>query len=539
MINNYFFLTRFLKELRSELVGCRLSDAFSQEKNKLILSFSNKNGDIFVEFHTGAQLPYLQLRSSHHRAKRNTSAFFEDYYNAELRNIQIAKFERIIKFTFEIFSLYFLFRGKDSNAILISNEGGVEIFKSFTDETLDKIVCELNELEFAKSFPFSDDGNFSSNIKEFKNRYPFFGKKIIAEILIRSGENKSFNEVIPDIASELDNNSLGLFLNPTTNECSLLPESFLSTKTLDHKKSFVTCSEAIHEFLLVQMQFHLFQSLHKQMAKFLEKEFNYTTAKLESIKKKIGEGSKEKIYSEYANLLLINLPVISRGTTEIEIENFYKEGIVEKIILKGNLSPNENVNYYFSKSKSEKIFFIRAKTEIIQLAQRLEKVTTQLNQLSAISTLSELKQFTKAFPLKNDVQSYDEPKLSFKQFLIDGIYKVYVGKDSKNNDLLTTKFAKQNDFWFHARSVSGSHVVLRVENTKEAVPKPVLKKAAQLAAFYSKAKTAGVAPVSYALKKFVVKRKGMDAGQVSMLREDTLLVKPEIPQGCEMLFDEL
>ncbi|MFA6025941.1 MAG: NFACT RNA binding domain-containing protein, partial [Ignavibacteriaceae bacterium] len=97
---------------------------------------------------------------------------------------------------------------------------------------------------------------------------------------------------------------------------------------------------------------------------------------------------------------------------------------------------------------------------------------------------------------------------------------------------------RQNDFWFHARSVSGSHVVLRVENTKEAVPKPVLKKVAQLAAFYSKAKTAGTAPVSYALKKFVVKRKGMEVGMVSMLREDTLLVKPEIPQGCEMIFEE-
>jgi len=78
---------------------------------------------------------------------------------------------------------------------------------------------------------------------------------------------------------------------------------------------------------------------------------------------------------------------------------------------------------------------------------------------------------------------------------------VYVGKDSKNNDLLTTRFAKQNDFWFHARSVSGSHVVLRVENTKEIIPKSVLKKVAALAAFHSKAKTAGVVPVGHKEKR--------------------------------------
>ncbi|MBT8378807.1 MAG: DUF814 domain-containing protein, partial [Ignavibacteria bacterium] len=101
------------------------------------------------------------------------------------------------------------------------------------------------------------------------------------------------------------------------------------------------------------------------------------------------------------------------------------------------------------------------------------------------------------------------------------------------NDLLTTKFAKQNDLWFHARSVSGSHVVLRVENTKEAVPKNILKKTASLAAYHSKAKTAGTVPVAYTFKKYVVKKKGDPVGTVHLLREDVLLVKPEIPKDCE------
>ncbi|MDP2363753.1 MAG: NFACT RNA binding domain-containing protein, partial [Ignavibacteria bacterium] len=86
-----------------------------------------------------------------------------------------------------------------------------------------------------------------------------------------------------------------------------------------------------------------------------------------------------------------------------------------------------------------------------------------------------------------------------------------------------------------ARSVSGSHLVLRVENTKEGIPKDVIKKAASLAAYHSKAKTAGVVPVAYTFKKYVVKRKGMPVGQVSLLKEEVLLVKPEIPESCEYL----
>jgi predicted ribosome quality control (RQC) complex YloA/Tae2 family protein len=74
-----------------------------------------------------------------------------------------------------------------------------------------------------------------------------------------------------------------------------------------------------------------------------------------------------------------------------------------------------------------------------------------------------------------------------------------------------------------------------VENTKESIPKPILKKAASLAAFHSKAKTAGVVPVAYTFKKYVVKKKGDPVGTVHLLREDVLLVKPEIPIGCEYI----
>ena len=128
-------------------------------------------------------------------------------------------------------------------------------------------------------------------------------------------------------------------------------------------------------------------------------------------------------------------------------------------------------------------------------------------------------------------------KSSFRHFLVGGRYHIFVGKDSKNNDLLTTQFAKQNDFWFHARSVSGSHVVLRVENTKEVIPKNILQKAASVAAYYSKAKTSKLVPVTYTLKKYVSKNSRHEPGQVTVTKETVLLVKPEIPKDCEMIND--
>jgi predicted ribosome quality control (RQC) complex YloA/Tae2 family protein len=528
-----------VRELQSDLTGSLFQSAFSQEKNKLILSFLAHGREKFLEFHTGAQLPYLYIRDSFHRAKKNTSSFFEESSGKILRNIQIARFERVIKFTFDQFFLFIFFRGKDSNAFVVDVNGKIKPFKTCDSNSLEQISNEFTTIEFGDTFSFSNELPIDASIKDFKTNYPFFGKKIIPEILLRSeGNKKSINESIKEILEEIDSKDFGLFFNEQSNEYSILPESFLTSLKFKEEQTFYFCSEAVREYLLVQFQYQLFQSLFKQTSKYFEKEISYSTSKIEALRKRSNEGSRENLYTEYANLLLINLQSVTKGLTKLEIEDIYHDGKAEIIPLKENLSPNENVNHYFSKAKSEKIFFARAEKEILQLSTRLEIAIEKQKQLSTISTLHELKQFAKVLPLKSETKQSDVPKINFKQFLIDGTWKVFVGKDSKNNDLLTTKFAKQNDFWFHARSVSGSHVVLRVENTKEAVPKPVLKKVAQLAAFYSKAKTAGTAPVSYALKKFVVKRKGMEVGMVSMLREDTLLVKPEIPQGCEMLHDE-
>jgi len=154
-----------------------------------------------------------------------------------------------------------------------------------------------------------------------------------------------------------------------------------------------------------------------------------------------------------------------------------------------------------------------------------------LNAESAVNIDSIMKELK----IKQEVQkkSEEDIKSKFRHYIIDGKYNVYVGKDSKSNDFLTMKFAKQNDYWFHARSVSGSHVVLKNEYPKEGIPKNILKSAASIAAYHSKAKTSGMVPVSYTQKKYVTKKKGMDPGKVALLREDVLIVKPEIPAGSK------
>jgi len=197
------------------------------------------------------------------------------------------------------------------------------------------------------------------------------------------------------------------------------------------------------------------------------------------------------------------------------------------------------VDRYFEKSHDSKINFEKSNKLYLNTKQEFEKLNSYKQSLEKNTTLEDIDNIMKDLKIKDEEKQHSQDDLSskFKHYLIDKKYHVFVGKDSVNNDLLTTRFAKQNDFWFHARSVSGSHVVLRIDNSKEVVPKNILKKAASLAAYHSKAKTAGVVPVSYTLKKYVVKRKSQPTGQVSLLKEDVLLVKPEIPCDTDYLIE--
>jgi len=117
----------------------------------------------------------------------------------------------------------------------------------------------------------------------------------------------------------------------------------------------------------------------------------------------------------------------------------------------------------------------------------------------------------------------------FRIFQLTNNFEVWVGKDSKANDLLTMKYAKQNDLWFHVSGTSGSHCVLKIPEGTESIPKDLIKTAASICAYYSKAKNANSVKVSYTQAKNVQKYKGAKSGSVMIKNEKVVKVEPKIP----------
>ncbi len=117
------------------------------------------------------------------------------------------------------------------------------------------------------------------------------------------------------------------------------------------------------------------------------------------------------------------------------------------------------------------------------------------------------------------------------EYELPGGYTVLAGRTDADNDRLSLKIARPDDWWFHVRGLPGSHVVLQVG--KAAAPdKSVLRQAAAIAAWHSKARNGGITAVSYTQARNVRKPRGERPGTVTIRKERVLKVRPGLPVGA-------
>jgi len=108
-------------------------------------------------------------------------------------------------------------------------------------------------------------------------------------------------------------------------------------------------------------------------------------------------------------------------------------------------------------------------------------------------------------------------------------WKIYAGKTDEDNDIISTSFAKANEYWFHINGMPGSHVFLRGPEDESKPSKELIKMAAAVAAWHSKARNGGKCSVDVTQAKCVSKPKGVPAGTVQLSSCNTIRVKPALP----------
>ena len=247
---------------------------------------------------------------------------------------------------------------------------------------------------------------------------------------------------------------------------------------------------------------------------------------------------KYKLYGELITANLYKMP--NYNIPSIQLENYYDNNNLVKIPLDKKYSPQYNANKYYKKySKLKNALEIVSiqKKETIEEIKYIESIVYELDNCKTIEDvqeiydeISEIEIFKSNKKISKNKKSSKPKKMTKNKFVsfnplkynIEG-YTIYVGRNNKENDYLTNKFASKNDLWFHTKEIHGSHVILKT-NPNETIPKKIIYEAAKLAAIHSKAKGSSNIPIDYCLVQYVKKLPGNKPGLVIYKNNKTIYI---------------
>jgi len=410
----------------------------------------------------------------------------------------------------------------------INHEDFFNIFNSLSAENKDLTLRKLIQNSFIGISPQSAiEVVLQANLSPEKNASETSAADL--EMLWTS-----FNRIVTNIKNY--NFQPALFLDPLSKKIKAwsIIDSVQFPKY--HKRIFNnanSCLESLFTELekereILSMQNKLDQIIRKNMLKINNK-INDCQKKLEEVK----NCEKYKISGE---LIKANLPSIKRGDREITTINYYsprQENIT--IPLNDKLTPLENARLYFKKYRKTKdsfqIIFEQLKNHKLKLAQltKLQKLYEQEsnslpNLLKIYNNLTKLGWAKKTTaPLKR--LKKEKNKLVPVKYISKDGWEIYVGKNNLQNDFLTFKLASGNDTWLHAKNIQGSHIIIKNKGSKQSLPLDTLIQAANLAAYFSKAKKDNKVLVDYTLKKHLKKPKNARPGMVIYSQEKSLWIK--------------
>ncbi len=259
--------------------------------------------------------------------------------------------------------------------------------------------------------------------------------------------------------------------------------------------------------------------------------------RLENINLKLKECDDMDTYRLYGELITANLYRLSNNHSEsIEVENYYENNNKITIPMDVRYTPNINAKRYFKKySKLKNAFEIvsKQKSETEKELNYIESIVYELENSSCIEDVQDIfEEISENVVFKERLKKKEKKKKVSKkkkqqnfapiEYDVEG-FKVYVGRNNKENDWLTLSFANKTDIWFHTKDIHGSHVILKTDKN---VPDDILVKCAEIAAKHSKAKDPSNVPVDYCKVQYVKKPNGAKPGMVIFTNNKTLNVKP-------------
>jgi len=207
MIQNYFFLNRFLIEAQEYLEDSRIEEIFSQEKSKLVIVVSKNGEEYYLELCVMPGNSYLNIRKNYSRAKKNTVNFFDAALGEKIDSLQIANDDRILKLKCTHSEIYFTIRGKFTNVFFFEGNDGINNFKSIDEPSFVNIKKEFSERVYLNGWNQIDlfiesSENYLENIRK---KYAILGSEVIKEVKsrLRNYDSDKISDLLAEVLNEI------------------------------------------------------------------------------------------------------------------------------------------------------------------------------------------------------------------------------------------------------------------------------------------------------------------------------------------------
>lgn len=509
MHNNYYFLKRLVPVLHDKLLDSQLVECFTQNKNELIIIFSN---NFVLKAYLDPSFCCLTFPTGFHRAKKNSVDLFHQLRSKGVLGLTQFENERCFSIDFsDNLRLLFKMHGNRSNVILFYNKEVKSIFKNSLKKDWNLLIHQLDR-PIDQSFR-----NFNSNNGDYRELFPTFGP-LVKKYLDRS----DYQHLETQERWELLQNTIKKIETGNLYTCNAMGSTYLSLLKIGSVlETFDSPIESVNHFFNYKIQKESLEKEKTAQLKKLKSQIHRTTSYIETNRHKLNAITKSTDYSKIADILMANLHQIPKGVSFVELQNFYSNNQLLTIKLKKDLTAQKNAENYYRKFKNQSKELNILKTNITRKEELLRELHEEYERINALSDIKELRKAIKQTP-SSDKPSNTTP---YSEFDFMG-YKIRIGKNAKSNDTMLRNFTQKNDLWLHAKDISGSHVIIK-EIPGSKFPKPVIEKAAEVAAYHSKKRNDSLCPVIYTPRKYVRKRKGDPHGAVVVEKEEVVLVQPK------------
>lgn len=548
-------------ELHSNLVGGRISKISMPEENELIFTIKNNAKTYRLFISASASLPLIYLTDINKPAPKVAPAFLmllRKYIgSAKMTNIFQMGLERILCFELEHLNelgdlsrkkMYVEIMGKHSNIIFTDeNNKIIDSIKRISanmsslrevlpgreyflpkelqkKELLNIELKEFTEILKSKEYPLS-----KSIYMNFAGISPLIAEEIIIRASLSSQSScvslseLEYTHLFHTIENLLEDINTHNF-NPNIIYKGEEALEFSSIKLFSYKNEsynevdYTSVSKMLYDYYYAREVFLLNRQKSFDLRKIVNTALERAIKKYDLQEKQLQDADKKDIYRVYGDLLNTYGYSLKGGENSFTAENFYDNNNEITIPLDKNKSAKENAKKYYdkyaklsrtTKALSEEI--LKTKSDI----EHLQSIQTALEVSSDDESLSQIRQELVDFGYIKKHSSSKKQKITshpYHYISSDG-YDIYVGKNNYQNEELTFKVATGNDWWFHAKGIPGSHVILK-SNNEEELPDRAYEEAAALAAFYSKAKDTDKVEVDYIQKKNIKKVAGAAPGFV-------------------------